>query len=83
LLPHYFSKRTVFLDVPVDVGAMVEVVSQGCVHVGQGEVVLDGYLVGSSAQALVPDNDVANRDPMAGNPRANAVLARRQLNVIV
>ena len=56
------GKRLIVRDPTINVVAMVEVVGERRVHVGEGQIVLCGDLVGAPAKSLVPDGNVLDRD---------------------
>ena len=55
------GKRLIVRDPTINVVAMVEVVGERRVHVGEGQIVLRGDLVGAPAKSFVPDGNVLDR----------------------
>lgn len=65
LLPQRRGESPILSDAPVDFRAMVEIVRNRCMHVGQGQILIERNLVRAPAQALMPDDNVLNRDTPA------------------
>ncbi len=61
------GKRLIVGDPTINVVAMVEVVGERRVHVGEGQIVLRGDLVGAPAKSFVPDRNVLDRDAPAAD----------------
>ena len=60
---------------------MVEVVSQGRVHIDKRQILLSKDLICAYAHAFVPVDDILNCDAMPGDARLAACHAGRDLNV--
>ena len=77
------DQRLAFCDPLVDIRTVIEIIGQGCMHVGQRQVVLRSYVIGALAETFVPDGDVRNRDATARDPRLAAAHARRNRDVLI
>ncbi len=67
----------------VDFLAVVEVIGERGVDVGERQIVLGSDFVGTLAEPLVPDCDVLHRDATPADPGLPADGVRRHLDVLV
>src|SRR5947209_10323700 len=71
-----------FLDVPLDLVAVVPIVGEGGVNVGQRQTgVLGNDLVGTEPHPLVPDDDVLHLDSVSLDPRFPAADTGRDFHM--
>ena len=76
-------ERFSFTDRLVHLPAMIEVVCQCRVNIGQAEVIFGQDLIGAPAHALVTDRDVLDLDPTASYTGFAARDAGCDLDVVV
>ena len=62
--------------------AIVVMIGQRRIDVGQRHIVLVCDFIRGLTKALVPENDILDRDPMAGDPRLSIQHARRLHDVL-
>ena len=82
-LPQDSDQRPAFCYPLFNLRTVIEIVGQGCMDVGQCQVVLRSYVIGAFAETFMPDSDVRNRDATARDPRLAAAHARGDRDVLI
>ena len=77
------AKCAVFFNKPVDLGPVIEIISQGRVDIAKRQVVLGRDLIRALAHSFVPNGDVLNPNAMPGDARLTAVNPRCDFDVTV
>ena len=67
----------------VDLGAVVEIVSECSIDIRESQSLFGGDLVRALAQTFVPDDDISHGDPMSRNARLPTRDAGRHLDMSV